>query len=234
MASVTSLIRSLMNDANNNWATDAILLNYVNAAYRDVQDQVSNNGGDEFHDEAQLIVTAVPANQQDPGTQKVINDATPAPNQLPTNLKTPEKIWERRNTSTDEFIEMSNLSDKGGLPSRLQGTTLDVWEWRQDGIYFVGATQDNQIRLRYIAYFYDLTGPSDTILIRGAQNAIAFRAAELAGGARGSPLIEAADKLYVDVLETLINQNVRANQTQGVRRRPFSRRAGSWRGRRWF
>lgn len=232
VAACTSLIRSLVNDVAANWATDSILLPYVNAAYLDIQFAIANAGGDEFITETELIVVAVPSASQDPGTQTVINDATAAPNDLPSNLIVPIEIWERPNLTTQDFQRMQDLTNAGGLPSRIQESRLNVWEWRTDGIYFIGATQDTQIRLRYQAYFNDLTGPNDTIMIRGAKNAMAYRAAELAAGARGSPMIEPVDKLYADALESLVLQNVRANQQHGRRRRPYGQRGRG--GLLWF
>ncbi len=235
LGQVTSLMRSLLNDAPGNWATDTVLLPYANSAYRTVQRKIANAGGAGFiTDDTLLVVAAVPAAQQDPGTQVVINDATPPPNQLPSNLLVPLVIKERPNLSTQDFADMKDLTLHGGLPSRLQMTTLNEWEWRTDGIYFVGATQDTQIRLRFTAAFPDLAGPTDIILIRGAQEAIAYAGVGLSGLARGSPLAEKIDQLATDAIEDVVVTNVRAQQNAGVRRRPFNRRrSGSLSGMGW-
>jgi hypothetical protein len=231
---VTSLIRSLVNDASGNWATDAVLLPYVSSVYRTTQKKIANAGGEGFiQDDTLLVVKAVPAAQQDPGTQTVINDATPAPNQLPSNLLVPLKIWERPNLSTQQFVEMEDMSQHGGLPSRIQTATLGEWEWRSDGIYFVGATQDVQIRLRFSAAFPDLAGSGDVILIRGAIECLAYGAAGLVGLARGSPVAEKIDELYSDAIEDVILENVRRDQNTGRRRKPFRSRMRNW-GRRGF
>jgi hypothetical protein len=226
---ITSLIRSLLNDVNGAVFTDTILLPYVNSAYRICQRKIANAGGSEWiTDNVELVVKAVPANQQDPGTQVVINDATPPPNQLPSNLLNPVKLWERPNLSTQDFVEMVDLTSHGGLPSNIQGQSLQFWEWRTDGIYFIGATQDTQIRLRYNAAFQDLVGPNDVILVRGAQEAIAFAAASEAGGARGSQFVESMDNKFQDAVEDLIIANVRRNQNAGVRRKGFRQRQRNW------
>jgi len=232
---IFTLTQSLLNDAVINWATPAVLLPYLNAAYRTLQRKVANAGGGGFiTDDVLLVLPAVPALQQDPGTQAVINDATPPPNQLPSNLLIPLKLWERPNLSTQDFCEMTDLTNKGGLPSRLQGMTLGVWEWRTDGLYFIGAQQDTQLRLRYQSAFPDLVGPNDVILVRGAQEALAFMTAGLAGMARGSPLSDKAELLSTDAQEDVILENVRANQVSGVRRRAYSNRSGARRGGRPF
>ena len=138
---ITALVRSLLNDAQGNLFTDAVLLPYLNSAYRKAQRAIGNAGGGGFiQDDALLVVTAVA--QQDASLQVSISDATAPPNQLPTDLLVPMKLWERANLSSDDFVEMVDLTRHGGLPSRSQDVTLSVWEWRADGLWFLGATQD--------------------------------------------------------------------------------------------
>ena len=228
---VTSLMRSLLNDAQGNWATDALLIPYANSAYRTLQRRVANAGGGGFvQDDIFAVIKAVPANQQDPGTQVVWNDATPPPNQLPSDLLVPLRIRERPNGSNADFSDLVNLSQHGGLPSRLQGATLDVWEWRADGVYFIGATQDTQVELRYQRAYPDLAGPTDMILVRGAQEAIAYAGAGLTGLARGAPLAERIDQLAEDAIEAVILENVRVNQVSPTRRRAYGARSNIRRG----
>ena len=168
------------------FVTDTVLLPYANSAYRKLQRALGNAGGGGFiQDDVLLVVTAV--TETDTSLQVSITDATAPPNQLPTDLLVPVKIWERPNCSTDDFLEMVDLTQHGGLPSREQDTTLSVWEWRADGIYFLGATQDTQIRLRYSKAYPDFTDATSPVLVRNSQEAIAYATAALAGWARGSP-----------------------------------------------
>ena len=222
---ITSLVRSLLNDAQGNLFTDTVLLPYANSAYRKVQRALGNTGAGGFlNDDVLLVVTAVPA--QDASLQVSLTDATAPPNQLPTDLLVPLKLWERPNGSTDDFAEMVDLTRHGGLPSRTQDTVLSVWEWRADGIYFLGATQDTQIRLRYVKAYPDFTDATSPVLIRNAQEAIAYATAALAGWARGSPLAEKWDEAAADAIEDLVVQAVRREQQSSRRRRPFSSRSG--------
>jgi hypothetical protein len=222
---ITSLVRSLLNDAQGNLFTDTILLPYANSAYRKVQRALGNAGGGGFiQDDVLLVVTAVA--ETDSSLQVSITDATAPPNQLPTDLLVPLKIWERPNGSTDDFLEMVDVSQHGGLPSRMQDDTLSLWEWRADGIYFLGATQDTQIRLRYAKAYPDFTDSTSPVLIRNAQEAIAYATAALAGWARGSPLAEKWDDAAADAIEDLVSAAVRREQQSARRRRPFSSRNG--------
>ncbi|MGB8659436.1 MAG: hypothetical protein WCD34_03370 [Candidatus Acidiferrum sp.] len=222
---ITSLVRSLLNDAQGNLFTDTVLLPYANSAYRKVQRALGNAGGGGFiQDDVLLVVAAV--TEIDTSLQVSITDATAPPNQLPTDLLVPLKIWERPNGSTDDFLEMVDVSQHGGLPSRVQDVTLSIWEWRADGIYFVGATQDTQIRLRYSKAYPDFTASTSPVLIRNSQEAIAYATAALAGWARGSPLAEKWDDAAADAIEDLVSAAVRREQQSSRRRRPFSSRNG--------
>jgi hypothetical protein len=119
---------------------------------------------------------------------------------------------------------MVDVTSIGGLPAIGQGSTLGIWEWRQDGIYFLGATQDMQIRLRYQKSFPDFTDGSSVVLIRNAQEVIAYSGAAMAALARGSPLAESWDKAAQNALEDLIITSVRRDQRIARRRLPFSAR----------
>src|SRR5580704_12327736 len=114
---ITSLVRSLLNDAQGNLFTDTVLLPYANSAYRKLQRAIGNAGGGGFiQDDVLLMVPAVA--QADTSLQVSVSDASAPPNQLPTDLLLPVKIWERPNLSSDNFVEMVDLSQHGGLPSR--------------------------------------------------------------------------------------------------------------------
>jgi hypothetical protein len=222
---ITSLVRSLLNDAAGNLFTDAVLLPYVNSGYRKVQRALANiQSGSFLSDDVVLVVPAVA--QVDASAQVSITDATAPPNQLPTDLLVPVKLWERANLSSDDFAEMTDLTDQDGLPSEPQGQTLRFWEWRADGLYFLGATQDTQIRLRYQKSYPDLTDATSPVLIRFAQEALAYTAAAMAGAARGAPQAERWDIAATDAIEDLVIRATQREQQTGRRRRPFSSRAG--------
>jgi hypothetical protein len=222
---ITALVRSLLNDSQGNLFTDTILLPYANSAYRKIQRAIGNAcGGGFIQDDALLVVPAVSG--VDTSLQVSITDASAPPNQLPTDLLLPLKLWERRNGSANDFLEMVDLSQHGGLPSRAQDVTLSVWEWRADGIYFLGATVDTQIRLRYLKAYPDFTDATSPVLVRNAQEAIAYATAALAAWSRGSPLAARWDDAAADAIEDLVTAAVRREQQSSRRRRPFSARSG--------
>ena len=226
---ITALVRSLLNDAAGNLFTDTVLLPYVNAAYRKAQRTLANvQSGTFLSDDVLLVVPAV--TEVDASAQVSITDATAPPNQLPPDLLVPVKLWERPfsngGLSSDDFIEMVDLTDHDGLPSEPQVERLRFWEWRADGLYFIGATQDTQIRLRYQTSFPDLVDSTSPVLIRNAQEALAYAAAAMAGAARGAPQAERWDVAAVDALEDLLVRATQREQQTGRRRQPYSSRTG--------
>jgi hypothetical protein len=226
---ITTLVRSLLNDAAGNLFTDAVLLPYVNSAYRKAQRALANiQSGSFLSDDVLLVLPAVA--QVDASAQVSITDATAPPNQLPPDLLVPVKLWERPfpngDGSSDNFTEMVDLTEHDGLPSEPQSLTLNYWEWRADGLYFLGATQDTQIRLRYQKSYPDLTDATSPVLIRQAQEALAYASAAMAGAARGAPQAERWDAAAADALEDLIVRAAQREQQTGRRRRPYSSRVG--------
>ena len=220
---ITAIIRSLLNDSAGNLFTDGLLMPYVNSAYRKVQRALAAAGQETFLvDDVLLVVAAVTS--VDPSLQVVIDDSTAPPNQLPTDLLAPMEVWERPNQSATNFLRMRDMTTAGGLPAAGQGSSLGVWEWRADGLWFVGATQDTQIRLRYQKSFPDFSDGTSVVLIRNAQEAIAYSGAAMAALARGSPLAANWEKAAQDALEDLVVTAVRRDQRTGRRRLPFSAR----------
>src|SRR6266705_610107 len=200
---VTSLVRSLLNDAAGNLFTDTVLIPYANSAYRKVQRALANiRSGSFLSDDVLLVVPSVAGT--DPSLQ----------------------VWERPNGSSDDFVEMTDLSDHGGLPSQPQGLNLQYWEWRADGLYFLGATQDTQIRLRYEKAYPAFVDGTSSVLIRDAIESIAYFTAAMAAAARGAPQAARWDDAGTDALEDLLLRATHREQHSGRRRRPYSWRQG--------
>lgn len=234
-----ALARSCLNDVSGNVFSDSVLLPYMNSAYRQIQRALSVAGGPLFIvDNVTFTLAAVVS--ADPSVQTSLTDAgynngstNANPPQLPTDLLEPEKIWERPTGSTNDFQEMTDLTEGGGLPSLPQGSTLGVWEWRTDGIYFIGALQSVDIRLRYKKLLPDLTQGSDPILIPNAADCLAYNGAAMAATARGSLLADKWVNAGEVSLENLVAAAVRREQNRVRRRRPNSSRTGGYWSNSW-
>lgn len=236
LTSVFTLVRSLVNDANGNWATDAVLLPYANCAYRHVNAELGNVQDTSYIKDNVLMVLPAVAGQ-DASKQAVLNNAgfnngttdftsySGVVLQLPVDLLVPLRLEERTPGSSEEWIEVTDMTDAGGLPLQLQGSRLCYWEWRTDGIYLLGATQDEQIKLRYEAAFLDMTDGTSPLQIRDGQNAVAFKTAELVAAARGGAMVPIVKPLYDDAIELLKNRVAQREQHVGRRRQSYSGRS---------
>lgn len=203
------------------------LIPSMQLSYRKIQANLANIGATRFKaDNVDLVVPAVA--QIDPSVQVEINEATAPPNNLPSDLLSPTKIWERQNLTANDFQIMNDMTEKGGLPSEPQGSALRMWEWRDDSLCFIGATIDTQIRLRYVKQLPELVDASSQMLIRNARSSFVYFTAALELAPRGSPLAERYDSAGNDALEVIMNRETRKAQSTPVRRRPFSSR--SWQG----
>lgn len=213
--------------------TDPVLVPFINSAYRKAMRALAMTGTTTFREDN--VFFNVPAvASPDPTVQVFITDATAPPNQLPPDLIVPLKIWERpANSGTNsDFFLMTDKTNDGGLFPREQVETLLEWEWRKDGIYFVGATQDTQIRLRYQAVFEPVSDGTSTLLIRNCQEMIANYVCGQVCNAKGSPLAAGYVAQFDDSLEDMVAAATRQQQDRGRRRLPFSSRNGRSSG--WF
>ncbi len=222
VSQITPLVRALLNDVPGNVFSDAVLLPYLQMAYRRVNKALGNIKSSVFIKESLLVVPAVAA--ADASLQVSITDATAAPTQLPVDLLVPLKLWERQNLSTDNFQEMTDLTDEGGLPSQPQGQQLVFWEWRGDGLYFIGALNDAQIRIRYQSIPPDIASAASSVLLRDGQNTFALLTAAFAAGARGSPNAQSYKQQGDEALDAMKDSVVHQMQHQVRRKRPYSSR----------
>ena len=72
----------------------------------------------------------------------------------------------------------------------------------------------------------DFTDATSPVLVRNAQEVLAYATAALAGWARGSPLAEKWDEAAEDASEHLVSAAVMREQQTARRRRPYSARTG--------
>jgi hypothetical protein len=111
----------------------------------------------------------------------------------------------------------------GGMLNLQPSTYLRLWEWREDKINLVGATQAITVRVRYEKILPALTLGTDPVQIRAATDPLAFATAALAARSRGARAL-AQDLLGTAQMATedLIQRYVRPEQVKGRRRKPYS------------
>jgi len=210
---VLNLARAAANDAalsiSGNLLADDTPYTFVllNSAYRDLQEKLTIRGYEDMASET-ILTQIQPVASPDPGLQVNItwtgyNNGTqnfPTP-YLPDDMVMPIRLWERPTGALTDYVQMFPTND--GLPSTPQTSTFRWWEWRDQSIWMVGATQENDIRMRYWPKFEELTTGEQPVLIPRCANALAYMVTAKFAGPRGSPawvqLMSVADQ-YISLM----------------------------------
>lgn len=235
---VLQLARARANDANisllGNLLADTVLATFVrfNSAWRYLQRKLANSGYEAYVKE--WMVTGIPvASTNDPAAQVMVGFAssfdgstyTSTPT-LPPDLIIPQLVWERATTTTDAFSPVHAAND--GIPALSPAGTLRYWEWRGEGIWFGGANQVRDIKIRGLASLPDLIDPnaltidtSTLVPIRNSADALAhYLVAEFSlalGGADADKFRQQGD----DSVAQMCLQTARKKQRGSHRRRPY-------------
>jgi hypothetical protein len=218
-----TLARALVNDTSGAVFTDTLLMPLLNSAYRGLQRELAENGVSVLMEQQdieldQIVLTGV--------TNTEISDVSSP--QLPTDCLMPHVLWERATANTgDVFVPMEKFTSGGGMLNLQPSTYLRLWEWREDKINLIGATQSITVRVRYEKVLPILTLGTDPVQIRSATDALGYATAALAARSRGARAL-AVDLLGAaqTAIENLINRYIRPEQTTGRRRKPYGYRRG--------
>ena len=234
---VLNLTRSVINDAalsigGNVFADNQpYVFPLLNAAYRDLQDSLTDGGVETFIQTTQLFLFP-PVNPIDPGTQVQLSyvgcfdGSSYFPNPtLPPNMIIPLRFRERLSYTTNYFSDMFQVND--GLPSVIQTQCLRYWDWQSDKVYMPGATQFIDLELRYLAYLPDLTdGTSPVLILRSAQ-ALAYLTAYQFAKSRGSPLAPELQADAMNEVNDMINRTAKRTNRGNHRRQGYGQKANS-------
>ena len=212
-----NLARALLNDLSGAVFTDSLLMPLLNSAYRGLQR--AENGVSVLAEQQDIEMDA------DPGTGMTNTELSDVSDpQLPTDCLVPHQLWERAAANTaDVFVPMEKFMSGGGMLNLQPSTYLRLWEWREDKINFIGASQSITVRLRYEKNLPQIILGTDPVQIRSATDPLAFATAALAARSRGARAL--AQDLLADAqmaTENLIERYVRPEQLKGRRRMPYS------------
>ena len=214
-----SLARALLNDSAAVVFTDSLLMPLLNSAYRGLQRELAENGVSVLTEQQDIELDTDPTSGV---TQTELSDVSSP--QLPTDCMVPHMLWERATANTtDVFVPMEKFTSAGSMLNLQPSTYLRLWEWREDKVNLIGATQSITVRMRYEKVLPELTVGTDPVQIRSATDPLAFAAAALAARSRGARAL-AQDLLATAQMatENLIERYVRPEQQKGRRRMPYS------------
>src|ERR1700722_7514272 len=156
-----SLARALLNDSAAVVFTDTLLMPLLNSAYRGLQRELAENGVSVMAEQQDIELDTDPTAGM---TNTEISD-TSSP-QLPTDCLMPHTLWERATANTtDVFVPMEKFTSGGGMLNLQPSTYLRLWEWREDKVNLIGATQSITVRIRYEKLLPLLTLGTDPVQI---------------------------------------------------------------------
>lgn len=214
-----NLARALVNDTAGVVFTDTLLMPLLNSVYRGLQRALAENGVSVLTEQQDIELDV---NSSTGVTNTAISDVSSP--QLPTDCLAPHMLWERAAANTtDVFVPMGKFTSGGGMLNLQPSSYLRLWEWREDKVNLIGATQSITVRLRYEKVLPELTLGSDPVQIRSATDPLGFATAALAARSRGARAL-AQDLLAAAQMatENLIERYVRPEQVKGRRRMPYS------------
>lgn len=227
--SVTLLIRAIANDMIFTQAGEVLTDNanfmfpLLNDALNWFENECNNHGVDTFTKETFLNGLTPTPTPDDPATQVDVSDtgyydgqANHAQPQLPTDLLNPIFLWERQSGSTEDFLPMQEVPD--GLPSTTPCDRFRMWEWREDGLYMPGATQENNLRLRYKGSHAQLVTPNDTLYFRGATGPMAYKVASVYLMSKQPETAAQYASEAAGRLNQILTRNARMKQRESVSR----------------
>lgn len=235
---VTTLIRAIANDMIYSSAGEILtdtanfMLPLLNDALEWFENEVNNRGVETFEKET-VLTPITPIGVNDPGTQVNVSDTgyfngvgmSIVP-QVPPDLLVPTFMWERQTGSTELWVEMEERPD--GLPSVVQSLRLRLWEWRQDALYMPGATQTNDLRLRYTGSHAPFVSVNDTLYFRGATGALAYYMVSSYMGSKDPQAASAAEARARERVTQICTRSSHMKQREAVTRRSYGNPRRGW------
>jgi hypothetical protein len=206
---------------------------YFNGALEELQDELRDYDAITLiHDNYLMTIPAILA--VNPAVQinisftgffdGTVQHATP---RLPPDCLIPEVLGERQSGSANDF---SNMELKQILPGCMQCEQLQIWEWRTDMIWMVGATTARDLRLRYKAQLAPISpntpsNPWSNVMIgiqasvESLSHLVAYRYAR-ARGAQAAAIMQAD---AAKALHSVKNRYIKQQQGIRIERVPYDR-----------
>ena len=203
--------RMLLNEPAAKLYTNTILLPVLRKAYRELQQEMVDNGISVARDQSTALT--LPAN-----TTAITFSSSPA---LPSNLLYPIMLHEKFSGQSDnEYVLMQ---EKVWTPDETQSERLQYWVWAEDEIKLLGSTGVTLVRLRYWGSLTAIVDGTTNIPIRDCETFLSSRTAAIAAYVIGRmPTIGEVLNADADkALGLFLSTGVKNRQALPTRRKPF-------------
>lgn len=232
---VLQLARTMCNDAALSIAGDILsdsqpyTFVMLEGCYEYLQDRLMAAGVNSCCEYA-IITGLLAVASTDPTTQVQLSYtgyfdgvANHNPPVLPADLLEPLQIWERHTGVAEKWIEVVQAPD--AINRAYQTSRFQIWDWETDILYLQGATQSNDLKVKYLRYASKLTTPTSPVQITRSKSALAALVAEAAAVSRGGTEAATAFHAYAERdIEFIINRTAQKEQRAKFVRQPFRNR----------
>lgn len=212
---VITEIKGLLNDPSGSIYPDTALIPLLNKSYRELQVKLAALG---ISVTKEVIGTTFLL----AGVRSLVDGGG-----LPTDLIYPIELGERASGSTTE--EYQHMVETEWEPSSKPSVNLNVWTWREEALWFVGATTDRQLLIRYVKSLTPIMDITTPILINDSQTWLAQRSAAMAALLLGHNPAR-AEALITDLYG--FNgpwEDLKATKVKRLQNIPVRRRRTRWR-----
>jgi hypothetical protein len=232
MNNARSRVNDMINSASGDLLTDTTPASqvYLTSAWNWLQRQCATAGVETFRREETIF--GIPKRfTQDVANQSWITwlGSSDGVNQsqqprLPIDMILPLSVWRRQAGTISYFQPMILAND--GLP-RIFDT--NVFDWREDGLYFYGEQWAQDFLLRYSAFRppLNILMPLTSVPIMMCDDCMGWRVAFEFANARGSDQAPALKAMADDAFTVIKMGTTQRRMRQNLRRQPYNRRGPS-------
>lgn len=208
---IYSFIRSLLDDPQADWATDAYLQPHLNLAYRNLEMELGAYGM--AADQNVAVIPNLP-----PGTTDLSSYA--APGGPLAAMWQPLTLYERPAGASDNDWQLLRPSDN--LPPLPPRPFCQIWEFRLGAIHLPPASQALDLQVRFEELFPALTDPDQPLRLTGGTHLLAYSTAALVARARGAQDLAMAYAAEAERQRQLLLMRLN-RELQGItcRQRPY-------------
>lgn len=197
--------RAVLNDINTRLFDNDVLLPYLKIANDDLSDELVDISG----------------TLQKEVTSDIALSANTTTLSLPDDMIVPIECFEKNIGQSDSYYKL--ITQKSFTPNDVAGQDLKYWDWREQSIRFIGATQNKLVRVRYYRLITAITVEGSVIELTHALNYLAYHTAALAAEhiAENTQKAATLEAVAIRKLNKLLNKEVKQNQSTPVRRKGF-------------
>lgn len=205
LSTVKSRARSLVDDPDASYATDAFLLPLINQKYEELYNRMLSTGA-EFERKAVELFN-VPAQTADLSAYALSGQT------LELMVQPLQFEWKQAGLDPTNY-RTASLVDQ--VQSVIPGQIVDDWEWRAGVIYFTPCTLALDVRIRGDFLFAALNADSDVVAVsKNFGHALAYGTAALVGAVRGNQAWAQAYTLLQDnALDDIMQYLTRKDQAK--------------------